>query len=611
MSFGADFAYALGSVIAPYCEAMVQQRSNAQMATFVQHLRPEEVTRGMEQEDRQMMQQRLYEHGDRLLRDHIQATGAHPQQPVPQQPVPQQPVPQQHVPQQHVPQQHVPQQHVDPPASKGHAKKVARYRTPAGTLEVFIRFQPSDIMDTGGESEVLRGQQGSGPAGDVQPPAGAGSPRSPLRPSPKMSAPPPPPPPPEDPVPPVMESRPKVPSPAAPPKAAAKSRPQPKETEIERMPKLVSVKFVLRGESKRAAEQRHYGSEQKRSRGGQHRYDRYYKSCEPWALGVETKQSRSLHALDADEDMKNMAARTPAKDDQTKATKVEPSTPASKKHRKGESRVKRRLFETPKQETPSPTDRSPGSKGGDSDEDADLWKDDFRRLDTTSLPEKRKALNRPSSRSRVKKRRAGSSPGAPSVKSEIAAAREVPGNSCAEDDDEGRGNELSPTPTPKFEGAKVKPEEAPQAGGRDPATQVESDVLQSLPTSLSERDLSLIVHILTEEDLLTMQDCLENLAEIDPSTLALLCTYGLSFAALILCYLRQHGFHAGGKRSSSVRQAHDQREARIFGLVRKAEGQGLRATALLLCLLPAGSHASGIRAQGRTEGRAVNCNSLS
>ena len=48
------------------------------------------------------------------------------------------------------------------------------------------------------------------------------------------------------------------------------------------------------------------------------------------------------------------------------------------------------------------------------------------------------------------------------------------------------------------------------------------------------RDVSLIIDILTEEDLLTMQDCLENLAELGASTLALLCTCGLSFAAFIV-----------------------------------------------------------------------------
>ena len=269
MSFGAEFAYALGTVIAPYCEAVVQQRSSAQMATFVQNLRPEETTQGTN--DPQMQQQLLYEHGDRLLREHIQATGAHPQQPVPQQNVsPQNVPPQQVVPQQHVPQNEtgqgrdrnpepkaeaksppvretvepapsVPEAQVDPPASKGHARKVAKYRTPAGTLEVFVRFVPHG-MDTG-EPEVLPGQQGSGSG---QPPAG-GAPRSPLPQPPKMSAPPPPPPPPEDAPPaPVMESRPKVPLPKAPPKAPAKSRPQPKGTEIERLPKLVSVKFVVR-----------------------------------------------------------------------------------------------------------------------------------------------------------------------------------------------------------------------------------------------------------------------------------------------------------------------------------------------------------------------------
>ena len=48
MSFGAEFAYALGTVIAPYCEAVVQQRSSAQMATFVQNLRPERDDPGHE-----------------------------------------------------------------------------------------------------------------------------------------------------------------------------------------------------------------------------------------------------------------------------------------------------------------------------------------------------------------------------------------------------------------------------------------------------------------------------------------------------------------------------------------------------------------------------------
>ena len=188
---------------------------------------------------------------------------------------------------------------------------------------------------------------------------------------------------------------------------------------------------------------------------------------------------------DADEDMKNMAARTPAKDGEMK---VEPRTPGTKRRRKGESRLRRRLFDTPKQDSPSPTDRSPpGSQGDDSEEDGDLWQNEFRRQKSTSLPEKRKALNRPSSRSKVKKRRAGSSPGAPSAKSEITAAPEVPGESFAEnDDEEGSDKEPSPVPMPKPEPTEAKPEEAPLPEGPSPAIQVESDVLQSLPKGLSE-----------------------------------------------------------------------------------------------------------------------------
>ena len=103
------------------------------------------------------------------------------------------------------------------------------------------------------------------------------------------------------------------------------------------------------------------------------------------------------------------------------------------------------------------------------------------------MPEKRKALNRPSSRSKVKKRRAGSSPGAPSAKSEITAAPEVPGESFAEnDDEEGSDKEPSPVPMPKPEPTEAKPEEAPLPEGPSPAIQVESDVLQSLPKGLSE-----------------------------------------------------------------------------------------------------------------------------
>ena len=251
MSFGAEFAYALGTVIAPYCEAMVQQRSNAAMASFVQMLRPDEVSQGTD--DPRMKQQMVYEHGDQLLRDHMQATL--PQQqppPVPQgqekkmdqekqpkpmsPPAPAEPMDED----QAVPKQPPPKAQVDPPSWKGYARKVAKYKTEAGTLEVFLRFVPTSC-DTG-EPVVLEGpKQHSAAEAEA---SGSNMPPPPTTtPSPKTTSAPPPPPPPDSP-PPVMESRPKVPSPTAPPKAPPKPRP-PSRPVIEQLPKLVSVKVML------------------------------------------------------------------------------------------------------------------------------------------------------------------------------------------------------------------------------------------------------------------------------------------------------------------------------------------------------------------------------
>ena len=249
MSFGAEFAYALGTVIAPYCEAMVQQRANAAMATFVQDMRPEEVTQGTT--DGRTQQRLLYEHADRLLQQQMQATGARPteqeqasekqgmnEKSKPEEPKATTPTPPAEA-SPKLPEQPKPKAAVDPPPSKGHAKKVAKYKTDAGTLEVFVRFVPKGCEAV--EPAVLE-EQGSG---SVAPVPGNAQASSFVPPPPSTSAPPPPPPPPESP-PQVMESRPKVPSPAAPPKAPAKSRPpQARPGEIVRLPKLVSVKFIL------------------------------------------------------------------------------------------------------------------------------------------------------------------------------------------------------------------------------------------------------------------------------------------------------------------------------------------------------------------------------
>eukprot|EP00439_Symbiodinium_sp_Y106_P040690 s607_g5.t1 len=412
MSFGAEFAYALGTVIAPYCEAMVQQRANAAMATFVQDMRPEEVTQGTT--DGRTQQRLLYEHADRLLQQQMEKQGMNekskPEEPKATTPTP----PAEASPK--LPEQPKPKAAVDPPPSKGHAKKVAKYKTDAGTLEVFVRFVPKGCEAV--EPAVLE-EQGSG---TVAPVPGNAQASSFVPPPPSTSAPPPPPPPPESP-------------------------PQ-----------------------------------------------------------------------DAEEDMKKMAARTPAKEGEVKEEK--PETPATRKRR-----VRRRLFETPTKE--SPAAKSEASNGeDDSGEDGDLFGGKFRLKDSSSLPEKRDALNRVPSRTKNKRRRAGSSPGLNTA----SKASEAPEDMDREDDDA-----PASAVKPKKEQAEQarKPaaappsEEAPQS-----AKGVESEVLQSLPKGLSEPDVSIIINILISEDLLTMKECQENLADLETSSLALFSTSGLSSGSI-------------------------------------------------------------------------------
>ena len=171
--------------------------------------------------------------------------------------------------------------------------------------------------------------------------------------------------------------------------------------------------------------------------------------------------------------MKKMAARTPAKEGEVKEEK--PETPATRKRR-----VRRRLFETPTKE--SPAAKSEASNGeDDSGEDGDLFGGKFRLKDSSSLPEKRDALNRVPSRTKNKRRRrAGSSPGLNTA----SKASEAPEDMDREDDDA-----PASAVKPKKEQAEQarKPaaappsEEAPQS-----AKEVESEVLQSLPKGLSE-----------------------------------------------------------------------------------------------------------------------------
>ncbi|CAE7378480.1 unnamed protein product [Symbiodinium sp. CCMP2592] len=443
--FGAEFAYALGTVIAPYCEAMVQQRSTAAMASFVQNLRPEEVTQGTD--DRRQQQQMLYEHADQLMQQHMQATGAMPVQASEKQkqgmgegskpqdgPKATNPTP----PADASPsQQEQPKITVDPPPSKGHARKVARYRTEGGTLEVFLRFVPKGCEAV--EPAVIEGQGSDAPVpGSAQASSFVPPPASTT-----TNAPPPPPPPPDSP--PHMESRPKVPSPAAPPKA----RPQ---------------------------------------------------QSTPGEIVV-------LPKLDAEEDMKKMAARTPAKEGEGKEEK--PETPASKKRR-----VRRRLFETPKKE--SPAAKSEVSNGDDSGEDGDLFAGRFRLKASSSLPAKREALNRVPSRSKNKRRRAGSSPG-PNTGSKASEATKH----------EDFEPEDGPALDVKEEAEQAKKPAPAPPPPLQPASEVDSEVLQFLPKGLAEPDIAIIIDILISEDLLTMQDCQENLADLETSSSALLGTSGL------------------------------------------------------------------------------------
>ena len=241
---------------------------------------------------------------------------------------------------------------------------------------------------------------------------------------------------------------------------------------------------------------------------------------DPWALGVETKQSRSFFAYatvaasdvlflsarmnsdcllqDAEEDMKKMAARTPVKEGGCKDEKPGSKPPATKKRRNGDTRLRRRLFETPTKESPgSVGDASPVTPAGESEEDRDLFHGEFRRRCKSSLPEKRKALNRAPSRSKCKRRRPGSSPG-PSTAESAAKASEVPGDfgheddddeAAADDDDDERDDPapLLNVPTAKKEPKQeAKPAEAPPSEVPKFTNDVESEVLQSLPSGLSQ-----------------------------------------------------------------------------------------------------------------------------
>ena len=170
--------------------------------------------------------------------------------------------------------------------------------------------------------------------------------------------------------------------------------------------------------------------------------------------------------------MKKMAARTPAKEGEVKEEK--PETPATRKRR-----VRRRLFETPTKE--SPAAKSEASNGeDDSGEDGDLFGGKFRLKDSSSLPEKRDALNRVPSRTKNKRRRAGSSPGLNTA----SKASEAPEDMDREDDD-APASAVKPQKEQAEQARKPAAappsEEAPQS-----AKEVESEVLQSLPKGLSE-----------------------------------------------------------------------------------------------------------------------------
>ncbi|CAE7245473.1 unnamed protein product [Symbiodinium sp. CCMP2592] len=208
---------------------------------------------------------------------------------------------------------------------------------------------------------------------------------------------------------------------------------------------------------------------------------------------------------DAQEDLKKMAAKTPAKEKDEK----EPDGSEAKGRRRRKVRTptaRRRLFASPSEKgcEPVPGD-TPGSlEGSESGEDKDVFGGRFARATSSLLVDKREANSRPSTRSSAAKKRKAASPlSQPKPKPD----RRDPASVSTKPRDSG-------SPEPEFE-----TKEEDQAG--DTHSCIDAEVVDSLPAGLSERDTVVIKDILVAEDLLNMNDCLDNLLDVAESPLAL------------------------------------------------------------------------------------------
>ena len=252
MSYGPDLAHALGSAIAPHVEAIVQQRTSAAMALFVNTIHPDTISQVYgEQGNRRRAQEFMCQHADGLLQQHMQGASA-AQQPKPEVLQKEDEQPEQ------VASENAKAKH----ASRGGAKRIGKYRVETGVLEIFARFTP-DLPGTTAPTArpADASQQSSSHRAQPDPPA-------------SKSAPPPPPPldpPPELPgggqpkdepnnlQPPPSPERQQhevssqaqhsaVPLPKTPPKARAPAKARPPTSsngEIPRLPKHVGVLAML------------------------------------------------------------------------------------------------------------------------------------------------------------------------------------------------------------------------------------------------------------------------------------------------------------------------------------------------------------------------------
>ena len=132
MSYGPDLAHALGSAIAPHVEAIVQQRTSAAMALFVNTIHPDTISQVYgEQGNRRRAQEFMCQHADGLLQQHMQGASAA-----------QQPKPGVLQKEDEQPEQVASENAKTKHASRGGAKRIGKYRVETGVLEIFARFTP-------------------------------------------------------------------------------------------------------------------------------------------------------------------------------------------------------------------------------------------------------------------------------------------------------------------------------------------------------------------------------------------------------------------------------------------------------------------------------------